>query len=169
MLGTINVRRGAMDREKSSLLGLYTIGIAALFLLGFLLLIVFGAQVYSDSVTGQDGNSQTRALRSYLVTCTQTAAAEDLNVQDSAEGQVLEIRDSGTAYGLRVFLHDGSLVEYYGRLDVELDPKQAQPVAKTSVFAVEQIEEDVYAVTTDAGRVLLHAGGAGAEAGGDTE
>ena len=52
---------------------------------------------------------------------------------------------------------------------VELDPKQAQPVAKTSVFTVEQIEEDVYAVTTDAGRVLLHAGGAGAEAGGDTE
>ncbi len=148
-----------MEREKSSLLGLYTIGIAALFLLGFLLLVVFGAQVYSDSVTGQDGNSQTRALRSYLVTCTQTAAAEDVTAEEGAEGQVLTIRDSGTAYGLRIFLKDGCLVEYYGRLDADLDPQQAQPIAETSVFDVEEIGEDVFAVTTDAGRILLHAGG----------
>ncbi|MBQ9016530.1 MAG: DUF4860 domain-containing protein, partial [Firmicutes bacterium] len=143
-------------------------GIAALFLLGFLLLIVFGAQVYSDAVSGQDENSQSRALRSYLINCTQTAAAEDVTVEDGAESRVLVIRDSGTAYGLRIFLHEGQLVEYYGRLDAQPDPEQAQPVAETSVFTVEQIDEDVYAVTTDAGRSLLHAGGTGTGEGGDT-
>ena len=45
-----------MSREKSSPLGLYTIGIAALFLLGFLLLVVFGAGIYKDAVTGKDQN-----------------------------------------------------------------------------------------------------------------
>ena len=70
-------------REKTSPLGYYTIGIAALFLLGFLLLIIFGAQVYRDTAGGQDDNNRTRALRSYLVTCTSSAAADHRD-QDGA-------------------------------------------------------------------------------------
>lgn len=145
-------------REKSSPLGYYTIGIAALFLLGFLLLIVFGAQVYQDTVTGQDDNNRTRALRSYLVTCAASAAADDVTVEDTADGQMLCIRDSGTDYGLRVFLRDGKLWESYGRMDAAAGGDDAQPIAETSVFAVEKISDDVWAVTTDAGRSLLQVG-----------
>lgn len=160
-----------MNRDKSSPLGLYTIGIAALFLLGFLLLVVFGAQVYSDAVTGQDDNNRTRALRSYLVTCTQSASAEDVSVRDGAEGSVLTIRDQGTDYGLQIFLSGGTLMERYGRLDAQPDPEDAQPIAETAVFDIEQVEDGVYAVDTDAGRTLLRAGSAGgtdAQGGGDS-
>lgn len=148
-------------REKSSPLGYYTIGIAALFLLGFLLLIVFGAGVYKDTVEKQDGNNQTRALRSYLVTCSQAASPEDVEVKDEGEGpegQVLVIRDGGSGYGLHIFLHEGQLKEYYGRLDTVLDPDEAKPIAETSGFDVEKLTEEAYAVTTDAGRAILHIG-----------
>lgn len=152
-------------REKTSPLGYYTIGIAALFLLGFLLLIVFGAQVYQATVTNQDQNNQTRALRSYLVTCVRSAAAEDVELRDEAgtegvESEILVIRDSGTDYGLQIFLHDGQLKEVYGRLDQAPDPETAQSIAATPAFDVEQISEEVFAVTTGAGRTLLHVGGA---------
>ena len=143
-------------REKTSPLGYYTIGIAALFMVGFLLLIIFSSHVYRDTVTAQEGNSQTRALRSYLVTCTQTAASEDIILKEGAEGTRLLIRDAGTAYGQQIFLHDGMLMESYGRLDAEEDPASAEPIARTEVFEVEPLSEDVYAVTTDAGRTILH-------------
>ncbi len=147
-------------KEKASPLGYYTIGISALFLVGFLLLIIFGAQVYRDAVTSQDQNDQTRALRSYLITCSRSAGADDITLKDGAagtEGQIFVIRDSGTDYGLQIYLHDGQLVENYGRLDAAPDPDAAQPIASTSVFSVEPLSEGTFAVTTDAGRILLHA------------
>lgn len=152
-----------MNREKTSPLGYYTIGIAALFLLGFLLLIIFGAQVYRDAVTGQNQNDQTRALRSYLVTCTRTASAEDVEVTDFDGSEMLVIRESGTDYGLRIFLHDGQLVEHYGLLDQEPDPEYATRIARTDLFDVEKISRNTFSVTTDSGRALLHVGSAAAD------
>ena len=55
-----------MKREGTSPLGLYTIGIAALFLAGFFLLVVFGAQSYRDTVGGQNRNGEARAELAYL-------------------------------------------------------------------------------------------------------
>ena len=40
--------------------------------------------------------------------------------------------------------------------DSEEDPASAEPIARTEVFEVEPLSEDVYAVTTDAGRTILH-------------
>ena len=149
------------ERENSSPLGLYTIGIAALFLLGFLLLIVFGAQVYSDAVSGQDRNHETRALRAYLVTAAQPAAEEDIGVREDGDLEVLTIREHGTVYGLQIYQEDGMLMEYYGRLDADLPADGAQQIARTKTFEVDQIDEGLFTVTTDAGRTLLHAGRTG--------
>ena len=109
-----------MNREKTSPLGYYTIGIAALFLLGFLLLIVFAAGTYRDTVTGQDQNHQTRALRSYLEICTSSASPEDVTIEESNGTAVLTIRDSGSRFGLRIYQQDGQLREYYGLLEKEI-------------------------------------------------
>ena len=40
-----------MNTSRSSPLGLYVIGIAALFLAGFLMLVIFGAQTYRNTVS----------------------------------------------------------------------------------------------------------------------
>ena len=47
-------------------LGLNMIGIAALFLAGFFLLVIFGAQSYRGTVAGRSGNMDDRALLAYL-------------------------------------------------------------------------------------------------------
>ena len=61
-----------MNRSGNrSLLGMYTIGIAALFLVGFLLLVVFGAGGYRDTVDARESHSQQRALLSYITTSVQ--------------------------------------------------------------------------------------------------
>lgn len=54
-------------------------------------------------------------------------------------------------------------MECYSRLDAEPDPQEGQLIAATSTFEVEQIEEDLYAITTDAGRTLLHVGSKGGD------
>ena len=43
-----------MRHHNRSLLGMYTIGIAALFLVGFLLLVVFGAGSYRGTVDARE-------------------------------------------------------------------------------------------------------------------
>ena len=42
-----------MKRNSKSLMVFYTIGIAALFMAGFLLLVLFGALTYRDTTMGQ--------------------------------------------------------------------------------------------------------------------
>lgn len=146
-------------REKTAPAGYYTIGIAALFLLGIMLVVVFGGQAYRDTVTQQEENDQTRALRSYLAICTQSVSDDQIQLKEEGGGQVLVIREADTDYGLQIFHRDGSLMETYSRLDAQPDPAAAQRVAETKVFQVEKIRDQVYAVTTDAGRILLKGGG----------
>ena len=57
-----------MNKKGSSPFGHYMIGIAALFLAGFFLLVVFGAQSYRDTVSGQQDSMSARALSAYLAT-----------------------------------------------------------------------------------------------------
>ena len=64
-------------RENKTPLGLYTIGIAALFLAGFLLLVILGARSYRDTVAGQSANMATRSLLSYLATAVKASDTAD--------------------------------------------------------------------------------------------
>ena len=58
-----------MKKNSGSPVAFYTMGIAVLFLAGFFLLVVFGAQTYRSVAAGQDQNNRSRALLSYLSTC----------------------------------------------------------------------------------------------------
>ena len=79
-----------MRKEHHSRIGLFTIGITALFLAGFFLLVVFGAQSYRNTVAGQNGNMQSRALLSYLSTTVKGYDAADaiLVTEEPEVGQV---------------------------------------------------------------------------------
>ena len=84
-----------MNKNRHAGLGLYTIGIAALFLAGFFLLVVFGAQSYRSTVGGQNRNMQSRALLSYLSTTVKGYDAEGaVGIDEDAEvGKVLILRE----------------------------------------------------------------------------
>ena len=138
-------------------LGLYSIGIAALFLAGFFLLVVFGAQSYRSVAVGQEGNMDSRTLLSYIATsikANDTAGA--VTVSRGEQGTVLAIEDGSSGYVLRLYLHEGNLVEDFNALDAALSPDSAQVIGATDTFEAEYITDGLLCVRTDAGRVLLH-------------
>ena len=146
-----------MRQTDKSPLGFYTIGIAALFLAGFFLLVVFGAKSYRDTADGQSHNMQSRALLSYLATSVKTNDNRGaVSVEDTAEGTVLVISDGDTGFALRIYCHEGFLVEDYAAQSSPLRPKNGQKIGQTAQFSVETLPGGVLRMTTAAGQVLLH-------------
>ena len=143
------------DGEKSPL-GLTAMGIAALFLAGFFLLVVLGARGYLNTVAGQNENMRSRALLSYLSTCVKSGDSRGaVSVAESEFGPVLTVADGNSGYGLKIYRIDGVLVEEYAHLQAALQPTEAQTIAPTERFEP-SLAGDVLTVETDAGRVLLH-------------
>ncbi len=144
-----------MKREHGQSLGFYTIGIAMLFLAGFLLLVIFGAHSYRNTASAQNGNMQERAVSAYIFTTIKGYDARDaVRLEDSAYGQMLVIADGSTGYGLKIYCSQGELVEEYAALDAALSPEDAHVIGKTTRFDV-FLDGDRLAVDTDAGSVLL--------------
>ena len=56
------------ELQSQTLTGLFAIGITALFLAGFLTLVVFGAKAYRATVAGQRDNNELRSQLSYIST-----------------------------------------------------------------------------------------------------
>ena len=144
------------QREKNPIL-ILSIGVVALFLIGFLLLVVFGAKSYRADVDSQYDSMDSRGLTAYIVA---SVKANDrrgaVSVEDSDYGQVLVVTDDEAGYSLRYYRYDGQLVEDFARTGTPLAPEDAEPIAPTEIFSVERENDDVLYVTTDAGRTLLH-------------
>ena len=145
-----------MKRSSGSPLGIYTVGIAALFLAGFLLMVILGAQTYRDAVAKQAENNGARALLSYLSTCVKGGdSAGQISVQDSGYGPVLTISDA-SGYALRIYQYQGQLLEEYLSANAALTPEKANVLGDTATFFVEKNANNTLRITTDAGDILLY-------------
>ena len=146
-----------MKIRSDSPLGLYTVGVAALFLTGFFLLVVFGAQSYRNTVLGQSGNNDTRALLSYLATAVRAGDERgSVRVVHSAAGTELCLDDGDTGFTRRIYLSDGVLVEEYARIEAARGETEAYPIGPTSRFDVETPDGGTLRIFTDAGETLVH-------------
>ncbi len=143
-------------RREGSLSGIQTMAVAGVFLAGFFLTVIFGAQTYREIADGQNRNNEARALLSYISTCVRmndTAGAVSVS---QVEGEpVLVIADGQSGYAIRIYRYGDSLVEDYGEADGALYPDMAQVIGETEEFRIEELENGAYAVVTDAGRVLF--------------
>ena len=143
-------------RRESSLSGIYTMAVAGVFLAGFFLTVIFGAQTYRGIADGQDRNNEARALLSYISTCVRmndTAGAVSVS---QVEGEpVLVIADGQSGYAIRIYRYGDSLVEDYGEAAGALYPDMAQVIGETEEFRIEELGDQTYAIITDAGRVLF--------------
>lgn len=145
-----------MKRSTRSYLGLYAIGVSALFLAGFFLLVIFGAQTYRGTVYAQAENNKNRALLSYFATCiSSNDSGGAVHIIDSEYGQVLQIPDGDSGYGLRIYCYDGQLLETYSSLSADLIPEEDVAIAETQVFQAEMLRDGLLKVTTDAGSTLI--------------
>ena len=143
-------------RRSGGLAGIYTMAVAGVFLAGFFLTVVFGAQTYREIAEGQSRNNEARALLSYISTCVRMNDTPGA-VRVSREGgePVLVIADGQSGYAIRIYRYGDSLVEDYGEADGALYPDMAQVIGETEEFRIEELENGAYAVVTDAGRVLF--------------
>ncbi len=143
-------------RRESSLSGIYTMAVAGVFLAGFFLTVIFGAQTYREIARGQSRNNEARALLSYISTCVRmndTAGAVSVS---QVEGEpVLVIADGQSGYAIRIYRYGDSLVEDYGEAAGALYPDMAQVIGETEEFRIEELGDQTYAIITDAGRVLF--------------
>ncbi|MCI9571613.1 MAG: DUF4860 domain-containing protein [Lachnospiraceae bacterium] len=143
-------------RRESSLSGIYTMAVAGVFLAGFFLTVIFGAQTYREIADGQNRNNEARALLSYISTCVRmndTAGAVSVS---QVEGEpVLVIADGQSGYAIRIYRYGDSLVEDYGEAAGALYPDMAQVIGETEEFRIEELGDQTYAIITDAGRVLF--------------
>lgn len=133
---------------------IYALGISAMFLGGFLLLVVFGATTYRNISAVQSSNNELRSSLSYLSTSLTTDRASDLLIRNENVGTVLIIADGDTGYGKRIYLYEGYLVEDYGPVDGSLMPEDAIRIAEGQTFAIRQ-EEELLIIETDEGTVKV--------------
>ena len=146
-----------MRESHSSGLGLAMIGMAALFLAGFFLLVIFGAQSFRNTASGRRQNMDTRDLLAYLATVAKAndrAGAVTLR-SDETMGDVLVIADGDSGYATHLFCYGGALLEDYTRLGGELSPERAARIAATQRFEL-SFSGGLIEIVTDAGRVLIH-------------
>ena len=145
-----------MKRMEGSATGLYTIGITALFMLGFLLLVIFGAQTYRNTVAGQTDNNERRATLSYLCSVIKTNdAGGAVSIREGDYGRMLVVRD-GSGYALHIFCKEGKLYEEYGPEDRGIHLKDAQLIGETDTFEIREVGQGLLEVATDEGRSILH-------------
>jgi len=150
-----------MKREVKNPIGFYTIGIVGLFLAGFFLLVLFGANSYRATVALQNDSMDRRALLAYFAASVKARDAQGaIGVEDSEFGQVLVLCDGD--YTLRIYRHDGKLLEDFAAADAPLSPADAQEIAATETFRVER-ESGLLTVCTDAGKAVLRLRSEGSE------
>ena len=143
-------------RRSGGLSGIQTMAVAGVFLAGFFLTVVFGAQTYREIAEGQSRNNEARALLSYISTCVRMNDTPGAVRVSREEGEpVLVIADGQSGYAIRIYRYGDSLVEDYGEADGALYPDMAQVIGETEEFRIEELENGAYAVVTDAGRVLF--------------
>ncbi len=145
-----------MKRSGSNTSQYLSVGVAALFLTGFLLLVVFGARSYRGIVESQYGNMDGRSLTAYIVSSVKANDTRGaVGVEESEYGQVLTVTDGDSGYAMRYYRYNGQLVEDFARAGAPLAPGDSQAIAPTDVFTVES-DGGLLIVTTDAGRTLLY-------------
>ncbi len=126
----------------------------AFFMLSFLLLVIFGTQIYRNIALSQEESSLSRTLSSYLHTASKMNEAR-IGTKTMEGRTVLVIEDSDTGFGNRIYLEDGYLVEDFSLLDDELHTASATRIGQTDLFETKWIRDDLLEVTTSDGIVYI--------------
>ena len=139
---------------RRNAVGLYTVGVAALFLAGFFLLTVFGAQTYRAAASAQTAHNAQRAMLSYLSTSFKGSdRTGGVHIRND-DGTVLVLED-GSGYALHLYARGGELLEEYTQVGAPLHPEEAESLGQTETFSAREVRPGTLEVTTDAGRVLV--------------
>ena len=137
---------------------LYTIMISMLFLGGFLLLVVFGANTYQKIYHISDSLNSQRASLSYLCTALKCDNASDILIVKGDMNEI-RIREAEGQYDRVIYLYDGYLMEENTVYDQEVSPLTATKIVENEIFEIEFLKErKLLKITTSEGTVYINTG-----------
>lgn len=145
-----------MKKRSLDMTTVYTLGVFALLLAGFLLLVLLGAGTYGHVAESRERNNDQRAVLSYLSISVRNHDHENaVSVERGEEGDVLLLTNQagGETYVTRIYLSHGELVEEVGRAGAEMG--QQQTIGACARFEIEVLSRQCFRVRTDRGSVLL--------------
>ena len=145
-----------MKEKKGTGSGIYIIAITAFFLGCFLMLVLFGTNIYRNIAGRQAVNNSHRAVLSYLLTVTRMDETSIYSADDPEFGQMLVVEETGSGYANRIYVSEGYLVEDFGKTDSRLRPEYATPIGETDLFEIEEKDSDLLKINTDQGSVFIH-------------
>lgn len=148
-----------MKKQRIHMTTGYTIAIFALLLVGFLLVVVYGAKTYGATVESQRANNNQRAVLSYISTNVRNHDhLGGVSVAQGPQGDMLVLKDeiSEAVYLTKIYVLDGVLMEEYGRDGTETGAGQLQKIGACGALQLERPSDRSIRVRTDAGSMLLH-------------
>ncbi len=121
-----------------------------------LLLIVFTAVTYRNTVAVQDENSNTRAVLSYVTTAVKDHFGSEVRIEERNGTDVLVIADGSSSYEQQIWHEDGHLLETYGKRGSVPDAEDAVVIGETETFEMEWLDDGLLGIRTDAGTSYVH-------------
>lgn len=148
-----------MKNQRPDMTGFCTLGIYALLLAGFLLLVLFGAGTYQKTVKSQRENEDRRAVLSYLsMTLRNHDHAQAVTVEPGPEGDVLVLTDwaGDDAYTTRIYQSEGVLLEEFSKSGAALGQGEIQSIGWCGQFEIEQTDDRNLRLRVEDSSVLIH-------------
>lgn len=148
-----------MKKQRIHMTTGYTIAIFALLLVGFLLVVIYGAKTYGNTVESQRESNNQRAVLSYISTNVRNHDhSGGVSIEQGPQGDMLVLKDEigETVYLTKIYVQDGVLVEEYGKDGMETGTGQLQEIGDCGALQLEQQSAQSIWVRTDAGSMLLH-------------
>ncbi len=129
---------------------------AAVLFLVILVLVVFSARAYKNTVDLQNGNDRLRSMLSYAVTAVNSDRADTVTLEDRDGIQVLCIRDKEAGSERRIFFLDGRVFEDSGMIGSKIYPEDASEIGEAERFEFVQVSEELIRIDTDLGSTYIH-------------
>ena len=145
-----------MKKSERSIGDLISVITIAILFLVILLLVVFSAVSYQRAVDIQNGNDNSRALLSYVVTAVRNGGTGRAALEERGGIPVLVLLDEDTGYEQQIFHTGGKVYEAYGKAGTQPDPEDALLIAETERFEMSWLREDLLEIRTDAGGSCVH-------------
>lgn len=129
---------------------LFVLSLFGVFAFSAVIVILFGANIYRNTVSDMDDNYTARTSIAYITEKVRQSDASDalvLRVEDGTQVLMLMSEINGLPYATSLYEYDGWLYELFARTDLELPLDAGQPIMEISDLSFTQLSSSLLEVS----------------------
>lgn len=129
---------------------LFLLALFSVFLISALFVVLFGAKIYRNTVSGMDDNFKSRTALSYVTEkMRQHDHINGASVIDYDGTSVLRLEDEidDTVYYTYLYEDDGYLMELTAKSDFNFNKSGGQKIVETDGFDIEPVSDSLYRIS----------------------